>query len=125
MRWAVKKVYRMIGNAYWKIFGGFAISLVWFALGLFLILSVFGLALGIKCIRIGLFVFRPFGKQSVVVFDRSMSDALWAVTFGVPLGLLAVAGALTSLLGLVTAPLFLQWIKVARASVFPFSTYIR
>lgn len=125
MRWAAKKVYRIIGNAYWKIFGGFALSLIWFALGIALILSVFGLALGIKCLRIGVFVFKPFGKQSVVAFDRPLADALWAVTLGIPLGLIAVIGALTSLLGLVTAPLSLQWIKVARASVFPFSTYVR
>lgn len=125
MRWALKKIYRMAGNAYWKIFGGFALSLIWFALGAALILSVFGLALGIKCIRIGIFVFRPFGKQSVVAFDRPLSDALWALTLGIPLGLIAVAGALTSILGLVTAPLCVQWIKVARVSMFPFSTYIR
>lgn len=125
MRWAVKKLYRIAGNAYWKIFGGFALSLIWFALGVALIVSVVGLTWGIRCVRVGIFVFRPFGKQTVVVFERPVADALWALTFGVVLGAVAVAGALASLLGLITAPLCVQWLKVARVSMFPFSTYVR
>lgn len=125
MRWAVKKLYRIAGNAYWKIFGGFALSLVWFALGLALIVSVAGLTIGIRCIKVGIFVFKPFGKQAVTVFDKPLTDILWAVTFGALLGLIAVIGALTSLLGVITMPLSVQWIKVARVSLFPFSTYVK
>lgn len=125
MSWAVRKLYRIAGNAYWKIFGGFALSLVWFALGAVLIVSVAGLAVGIRCIKVGIFVFKPFGKQAVTVFDKPLSDFLWAITFGLALGVIAVIGALTSLLGLITAPLCVQWIKVARVSLFPFSTYVR
>lgn len=125
MRWALKKIYRIAGNAYWKIFGGFALSLIWFALGLALIVSVVGLAWGIKCIKVGVLVFKPFGKQTVTVFDRPVADALWALTFGAPLGTVAVIGALSSLLVPVAAPLSVQWLKVAKASLFPFSTYLK
>lgn len=125
MVWALKKIYRIAGNAYWKIFGGFAMSLIWFVLGIALIVSVAGIAWGVKCIRVGIFVFKPFGKQAVVVFDRPVADALWAVSFGALLGFVSVLGALASLVGLVTAPLCVQWIKVARVSVFPFSSYVR
>lgn len=125
MKWAIKKIYRIAGNAYWKIFGGFALSLVWFAMGLLLIISVVGIAWGVKCIRVGIFVFKPFGKQTVTVFDRPLADALWAVSFGIVFGIVAVLGALASLVGLVTAPLCIQWLKVARVSVFPFSSYVR
>ena len=125
MRWALKKLYRIAGNAYWKIFGGFLLSLIWFALGLALIASVVGLAWGIRCVRVGLFVFKPFGKQAVTVFDRPLADAVWALTFGIVLGTVAVIGALSSLLVPIAAPLSVQWIKVAKASLFPFSTYLR
>lgn len=125
MRWALKKLYRIAGNAYWKIFGGFLLSLIWFALGLALIASVVGLAWGIRCVRVGIFVFRPFGKQAVTVFDRPLADAVWALTFGIVLGTVAVIGALSSLLVPIAAPLSVQWIKVAKASLFPFSTYLR
>lgn len=125
MKWALKKLYRIAGNAYWKIFGGFAFSLIWFALGALLILSVVGMDWGVKCIRVGIFVFKPFGKQAVAVFDRPLADALWTLTFGAALGTVAVLGALTSLLGILTAPLCVQWLKVARVSLFPFSSYIR
>ena len=125
MRWALKKLYRIAGNAYWKIFGGFLLSLIWFALGLALIASVVGLAWGIRCVRVGLFVFKPFGKQAVTVFDRPLADAVWALTFGVVLGTVAVIGALSSLLVPIAAPLSVQWIKVAKTSLFPFSTYLR
>lgn len=125
MRWALKKLYRIAGNTYWKIFGGFAFSLVWFALGAVLVLSVVGLALGVKCVRVGIFVFKPFGKHAVTVFDRPVADTLWALTLGVPLGIISAAGALTSLLGLITAPLCVQWLKVAKVSLFPFSTYMK
>ena len=125
MRWVLKKLYRIAGNAYWKIFGGFLLSLIWFALGLALIASVVGLAWGIRCVRVGIFVFKPFGKQAVTVFDRPLADAVWALTFGVVLGTVAVIGALSSLLVPIAAPLSVQWIKVAKASLFPFSTYLR
>lgn len=125
MRWALKKIYRIAGNAYWKIFGGFLLSLIWFALGLALIASVVGLAWGIRCVRVGIFVFKPFGKQAVTVFDRPLADAAWALTFGIVLGTVAVIGALSSLLVPIAAPLSIQWIKVAKTSLFPFSTYLR
>lgn len=125
MRWALKKLYRIAGNAYWKIFGGFLLSLIWFSLGLALIASVVGLAWGIRCVRVGIFVFKPFGKQAVTVFDRPLADAVWALTFGVVLGTVAVIGALSSLLVPIAAPLSVQWIKVAKTSLFPFSTYLR
>ena len=125
MRWALKKLYRIAGNAYWKIFGGFLLSLIWFALGLALIASVVGLAWGIRCVRVGIFVFKPFGKQAVTVFDRPLADAVWALTFGIVLGTVAVIGALSSLLVPIAAPLSVQWIKVGKASLFPFSTYLR
>lgn len=125
MRWALKKLYRIAGNAYWKIFGGFFLSLIWFALGLALIASVVGLAWGIRCVRVGIFVFKPFGKQAVTVFDRPLADAVWALTFGIVLGTVAVIGALSSLLVPIAAPLSVQWIKVAKTSLFPFSTYLR
>ncbi len=125
MKWALKKIYRIAGNAYWKIFGGFALSLIWFALGIVLIVSVVGLTWGVKCIKIGIFVFKPFGKQAVAVFDRPLADTLWAMTFGAVLGTVAVIGALTSAVVLITAPLSVQWLKVAKVSLFPFSTYVR
>lgn len=125
MKWALKKIYRIAGNAYWKIFGGFALSLIWFALGIVLIVSVVGLTWGIKCIKIGIFVFKPFGKQAVAVFDKPLADTLWAMTFGAVLGTVAVIGALTSAVVLITAPLSVQWLKVAKVSLFPFSTYVR
>lgn len=125
MRWVLKKLYRIAGNAYWKIFGGFLLSLIWFALGLALIASVVGLAWGIRCVRVGIFVFKPFGKQAVTVFDRPLADAVWALTFGIVLGTVAVIGALSSLLVPIAAPLSVQWIKVAKTSLFPFSTYLR
>ncbi len=125
MRWALKKLYRIAGNAYWKIFGGFLLSLIWFALGLALIASVVGLAWGIRCVRVGIFVFKPFGKQAVTVFDRPLADAVWALTFGIVLGTVAVIGALSSLLVPIAAPLSVQWIKAAKTSLFPFSTYLR
>lgn len=125
MRWALKKLYRIAGNAYWKIFGGFLLSLIWFALGLALIASVAGLAWGIRCVRVGIFVFKPFGKQAVTVFDRPLADAVWALTFGIVLGTVSVIGALSSLLVPIAAPLSVQWIKVAKTSLFPFSTYLR
>lgn len=125
MRWALKKLYRIAGNAYWKIFGGFLLSLIWFVLGLALIASVVGLAWGIRCVRVGIFVFKPFGKQAVTVFDRPLADAVWALTFGIVLGTVSVIGALSSLLVPIAAPLSVQWIKVAKTSLFPFSTYLR
>lgn len=125
MRWVLKKLYRIAGNAYWKIFGGFLLSLIWFALGLALIASVVGLAWGIRCVRVGIFVFKPFGKQAVTVFDRPLADAVWALAFGIVLGTVAVIGALSSLLVPIAAPLSVQWIKVAKTSLFPFSTYLR
>lgn len=125
MLWVMKKVYRFIGNLYWKIFGGFALSLIWFALGLIMLVTVVGFPVAVKCFKVGYFVFKPFGKQVVTVFDRPIGQLLWAVSAGAVMGGIAVIGALTAAVGLITAPLSVQWIKVARVSVFPFSSYMR
>lgn len=125
MLWVIKKIYKIAGNLYWKVFGGFALSLIWIAIGSVFLISIAGFPIALKCFKIAFFVFKPFGKQVVTVFDSPIISLLWDSTFGAVLGIIAVLGAITALPWIITAPLSLQWIKIAKVSLFPFSSFIK
>lgn len=118
---AVFFVARTIGNIYWKLFGGVALCVMWFALGIVAALTVVGAPLAASFFRAGLFVYKPFGKRVAVVPSEPLVGVLWAATGGTVFGMIAVIAALLSAVTVAAAPLALQWIKVAVVCVFPFS----
>ena len=120
MLWAIKKALRFAGNFYWKVFGGFFLSLLWYAVGMILLFSVIGFPLSTECFRIGWLNYKPFGKRVALVFDRPILSLLWFFTFGWAIGIVSIVNALISSLTIVGLPLVGQWVKVCRLAFFPF-----
>lgn len=121
---ALRFVLKSIGNLYWKVFGGVALCLIWFALGVAAALTVVGAPLAVSFFRIGRFVYKPFGKKVTLVPSAPVVGTLWAATGGVAVGVFSMIFALLSAATVVALPIAFQWIKVAVASVFPFSVSI-
>ncbi|MDE5616166.1 MAG: hypothetical protein K2I78_00065 [Clostridia bacterium] len=120
MWWAIKKAFRFAGNFYWKIFGGFFLSLLWYAVGTVMLFSVIGFPVSIECFRIGWLNYKPFGKDVALIFDRPILSLLWLVTFGWIIGIISLVNAIVSSLTVVGLPLVGQWVKVCRLAFFPF-----
>ena len=123
----VKALYypvKFAGNLYWKLFGGVALCVIWFALGAIAAATIVGAPFAAAFFRIGRFVYKPFGKRVVIVPSSPVLGILWAATGGTVVGVISVVAALLSAATVVALPIALQWIKVAVVSVFPFSVGI-
>ncbi|MDE6189883.1 MAG: hypothetical protein K2G37_06335 [Clostridia bacterium] len=120
MLWVIRNVFRIVGNFYWKIFGGFFLSLLWYAVGTVLLFSVVGFPLSVECFRIGWLNYKPFGKSVALIFDRPIISLLWLITFGWVIGVISLVNAIFSCLTVVGLPLVGQWVKVCRLAFFPF-----
>ena len=83
-----------------------------------------GAPLAVSFFRIGRFVYKPFGKKVTLVPSAPVVGTLWAATGGVAVGVFSMIFALLSAATVVALPIAFQWIKVAVASVFPFSVSI-
>lgn len=124
MKSILLRVARIAGNGYWKIFGGVVLCVIWFALGFAAAITVVGAPWAARFFKAGMFVWKPFGKQIVIVPSSPVSGILWAATGGVLFGIISLVGALISFASLAAIPLAYQWLKVAVVSVFPFSCRI-
>lgn len=122
MRFVLKK----IGNIVWKLFGGIAFSVLWYALGVVFTLSVFGFPLAMSCFRVGRLVWKPFGKGTVIALtEYPLSNIVWGFSIGLLLGFLALSSCIVTAVTIIGLPLSKQWLKVAKVSVFPFGVYIK
>lgn len=120
MRWVYKKIFRIFGNFYWKIFGGILLWVVWFLVATAFLCSVVGFPFAVQFYKISWVVFKPFGKQVVVIADKIVWSIIWFFSFGIVLGMLCVVAWVGSSLALVGLPLFKQWYKVTKLAFFPF-----
>lgn len=114
-----------IGNAIWLIFGGILAALVYIIGGTIICLTVVGIPFGLQCIKLGVAMLAPFGKE----LHRSprASDTLyvimnliWFVLFGWQIALLHLTLALILALTLVGLPFAKQHIKLIPLALFPF-----
>ena len=52
-----------LGNILWFILGGFIVTLMYFAAGLLLCITVIGIPFGVQLMKIGALAIAPFGKN--------------------------------------------------------------
>lgn len=120
MVWAVKKVIKMLGNFYWKIFGGIFLATLWAILGITLMFSVVGFPIALDCFKIAYVNYKPFGKKIILVPDRIFASIVWLLSIGWILGIISLVNALISCATLIGLPLVGQWLKVCKLALFPF-----
>lgn len=119
-------ILKVIGNFFWKIFGGIPLAFIWGVLGLGLSLTILAYPLGVRCFRIAYLVWKPFGKEVALAVDRyPISNILWGISLGMVLGVSAFISGVIFSLSIVGIPIGRQWFKVSKVSIFPFGAYIK
>ncbi len=114
-----------IGNLVWLIFGGMLAALVYIAGGAILCLTIVGIPFGLQCIKLGVAMLAPFGKE--LYRSPQASDTLyvimnliWFVLFGWQIALLHLVLALVLAITLIGLPFARQHIKLIPLALFPF-----
>ena len=120
MIWAAKKAFSILGNFYWKIFGGIFLASIWAFVGLILMFTVIGFPLAMECFKIAYINYKPFGKKIILIPNRSFASIIWLLTVGWIIGVLSLFNALLSCATIIGLPLAGQWFKVCRLAFFPF-----
>ena len=120
-----RKAYRMLGNAYWKLFGGILLALLWSAVGTLLLCTMIGFPLSLKCYKFAYISYKPFGHSVTVVPGKNLPLALiWALTLGAVMCFICLTGAFVSCATVIGIPAVCQWLKIGRLGLFPFSSYV-
>ena len=113
-----------LGNIIWFLFGGFLSGLLWIITGLLFCLTIIFLPFGIQFIKIGFYVFCPFGKNlnNSMKFTSIIGNILWLLTFGVVFFTVNVSIGIFYCATIIGIPFGLQFFKIAIISLFPFGT---
>ena len=68
----------------WLLFGGLLMAIGWFLAGVFCMVTVVGIPLGIRCVKIAGLVLWPFGKEVIYggQFLQQLGNIPWLLTAG-------------------------------------------
>jgi len=120
------------GNATWLLLGGLIVAKFYIIFGLLLMLTIIGIPLGIKLIKLGGLALSPFGRQ--VNTDNDESDLeeccgcalnlIWGILGGWILALLHFIFGIVQCLLILTIPLGLQNFKLGKMVMRPFGLEI-
>jgi uncharacterized membrane protein YccF (DUF307 family) len=122
---------RLIGNLVWFVFGGLAMGLGWFLLGLVMFASIIGIPWGRACFMLGGFCLWPFGREVVsrsAVTGRedigtgtlgAIGNIIWFLCAGVWLAIGHLCSALLCFITIIGIPFGLQHLKLAEATLAP------
>ena len=115
----------MAGNAYWKIFGGFVLAVMWSAAGTLLACTLIGFPIALRCYKYAYISYKPFGHRVTLVPGKNIVISIaWACTAGAVMGFICLTGAFISCATIVGLPAVWQWLKIGRLGMFPFSSYV-
>ncbi|PWH19929.1 MAG: YccF domain-containing protein [Ardenticatenia bacterium] len=114
-----------LGNAIWLIFGGLLAAFVYITGGAIICLTVVGIPFGLQCIKLGVAMLAPFGKElhrSPQASDTLyvIMNLIWFILFGWQIALLHLTLALVLALTLIGLPFAKQHIKLIPLALFPF-----
>ena len=120
---------KILGNIFWLILGGFAISVYYAIIGLLFCCTIVGIPFGLQLIKMAGFAFWPFGRQ-VVSGDNDngclsiFMNILWIVLGGIEIAFLHFGFGLVCCLTIVGIPFGLQHFKMGILAVIPFGKEI-
>jgi uncharacterized membrane protein YccF (DUF307 family) len=115
----------LLGNAVWLIFGGMLAALAYIIGGLIICVTIVGIPFGLQCIKLGIAMLTPFGKElyrSPQAGDvlYVIMNLIWFVLFGWQVALLHLMLAIILALTLIGIPFAKQHIKLIPLALFPF-----
>lgn len=120
---------KILGNIFWLILGGFAISIYYAIVGLLFCCTIVGIPFGLQLIKMAGFAFWPFGRQ-VVSGDNDngclsiFMNILWIVLGGIEIAFLHFSFGLVCSLTIIGIPFGLQHFKMGILAVIPFGKEI-
>ncbi len=115
----------LLGNIIWLIFGGMLAALVYIVGGAIICTTIVGIPFGIQCIKLGIAMLAPFGKElhrSPQASDTLyvIMNLIWFILFGWQIALLHLVLALALALTLIGLPFAKQHLKLIPLALFPF-----
>ena len=122
---------RVLGNIIWLIFGGIELAIVWFLVGLLMMVTIIGIPWARACFSMARFVIWPFGSVAV---DRAayngeedigtgtlglLGNILWLVLGGIWLAIGHLMAAVCTAITIIGIPFAIQHIKIAMMALMP------
>jgi uncharacterized membrane protein YccF (DUF307 family) len=120
---------KILGNIFWLILGGFAISVYYAIIGLLFCCTIVGIPFGLQLIKMAGFAFWPFGRQVVSGENDNgclsiFMNILWIVLGGIEIAFLHFSFGLVCCLTIIGIPFGLQHFKMGILAVIPFGKEI-
>ncbi len=120
---------KILGNIFWLILGGFAISVYYAIIGLLFCCTIVGIPFGLQLIKMAGFAFWPFGRQVVSGENDNgclsiFMNILWIFLGGIEIAFLHFAFGLVCCLTIIGIPFGLQHFKMGILAVIPFGKEI-
>ena len=119
----------LLGNILWILLGGLPIAVGYFSTGIALCLTVIGIPFGLQNIKIGVFTLLPFGKEAIVLPQRSnllyiIFNIIWCLSAGIIIAFTHLCLALLCAITIVGIPFAMQHLKLVGLSLAPFGMTI-
>ena len=120
---------KILGNIFWLILGGFAISVYYAIVGLLFCCTIVGIPFGLQLIKMAGFAFWPFGRQVVSGENDNgclsiFMNILWILLGGIEIAFLHFGFGLVCCLTIIGIPFGLQHFKMGILAVIPFGKEI-
>lgn len=119
-------MFRLLGNIFWFILGGFVMGVMWCMLGVLAFITIIGIPWARACFTIGIFSFFPFGKDAVCREGDMgtgilgfLGNVIWFLLAGVWLAIGHIASAIVCFVTIIGIPFGIQHCKLAVISLAP------
>lgn len=118
-----------IGNIFWLVLGGIAISLYYAVVGLLFCVSIIGIPFGLQLFKLAGLALWPFGRNVVDGPNNTgclavVMNIIWIILGGIEIALLHLGFGIACCLTIVGIPLGLQHFKMMLLAFVPFGKQI-
>ena len=118
----------LLGDLICWIFGGLVLAIIWFVIGILLMVTIIGIPFGLQCFKIAGFVLFPFGREIDLGgfgVGGFIFNLIWIIVVGWELAMAHLIAALFCAITIIGIPFALQHIKLAQLAFMPFGARIR
>ena len=116
---------RLIGNILWFLLIGLWLSVIYFALGIVLCISIIGIPFGLQFIKMARYAIWPFGRAMGVDFDRHpILNLIWIIFGGAELAFTHLMLCVVFSLTIIGIPFAKVCFRLAKLSLMPFGAAV-
>lgn len=119
-----------LGNILWLLFGGLAIAMVYFLVGLLMCITIIGIPFGVQLFKLASYALWPFGRKLVSGPKEPgclsvVMNLIWVLLGWWEVALMHLTFGLLFCITIIGIPFGVQHFKMAIGSIFPFGKEIR